>query len=50
LVLTTVDYPGVEFESEPAAVAAVRDTFGRQRRRGLAAARVAGTVLDGVDD
>ena len=49
LVLTTVDYPGVDFVREPAAVAAVRDTFSRQRRRGLAAARVAETVLDGVD-
>ena len=50
LVLTAVDYPGVDFEPEPVAVAAVRETFQRQRRRGLAAARVAETVLDGVDD
>jgi tRNA pseudouridine38-40 synthase len=50
LVLAAVEYPGVEFAAEPAAVAAVRETFCRQRRRGLAAARVAETVLDGVDD
>jgi len=50
LVLATVEYPGVEFAAEPAAVAAVRETFHRQRRHGLAAARVAETVLDGVGD
>ncbi|ERH12570.1 MAG: pseudouridylate synthase [halophilic archaeon J07HB67] len=50
LVLAAVDYPGVEFSPDPAAVAAVHETFDRQRRRGLAAARVAETIRDGVDD
>ncbi|MFB6108980.1 MAG: tRNA pseudouridine(38-40) synthase TruA [Haloplanus sp.] len=49
LVLAGVDYPGVAFETDPAAVESLRGVFGERRVDGLVAARVADTVLDGAD-
>ncbi|WP_423750797.1 tRNA pseudouridine(38-40) synthase TruA [Salinirarus marinus] len=48
LVLTGVDYPGVDFTADEDALAGTREIFGEKRVEGLVAARVAGTILDGV--
>ncbi|WP_224448566.1 tRNA pseudouridine(38-40) synthase TruA [Haloprofundus salilacus] len=48
LVLTGVDYPGVEFERDEDAIATVREVFGASRVEGAVRTRVCETVLDGT--
>jgi tRNA pseudouridine38-40 synthase len=48
LVLLDVDYPGLEFAPDPEAAASAREAFDERAVAGLVAARVAGTVRDGV--
>jgi tRNA pseudouridine38-40 synthase len=50
LVLTGVDYPGVDFAVDADALAGTREIFADRRVEGLVAARVAGTILDGVTE
>lgn len=45
LVLLNVIYPGVEFETDDDALATAREIFDRRRRRRLATARVAGSLV-----
>jgi len=45
LVLLDVAYPGVTFETDDEALASARGVFEERRRRRLAAARVAGTLV-----
>ena len=48
LVLTGVEYPGVEFTADPDALESARAVFGDLRAQRAAGARVAGAVLDGL--
>ncbi|WP_224267957.1 tRNA pseudouridine(38-40) synthase TruA [Haloprofundus salinisoli] len=48
LVLTGVDYPGVAFERDEAAIETVHEVFGASRVAGAVRARVCETVLDGT--
>ncbi|KTG08920.1 pseudouridine synthase [Haloprofundus marisrubri] len=48
LVLTGVDYPGVNFERDADAAETVREVFGASRVEGAVRARVCETVLDGT--
>ena len=48
LLLSAVHYPDCSFEPDETAVAAVRRVVRERRRRGLASAAVADSVLDGV--
>lgn len=50
LVLADVSYPGVAFEPDPAAVAALRDVFSGRRVDALARGRVFGDLLDSVPE
>ncbi|MFB6122972.1 MAG: tRNA pseudouridine(38-40) synthase TruA [Haloferacaceae archaeon] len=50
LALTGVDYPGVAFAVDEDALAGTREIFADKRVEGLVAARVAGTILDGVGE
>jgi tRNA pseudouridine38-40 synthase len=50
LVLVGVRYPSVEFAVDAEAVASAREVFERRRRRRLAGARVAGTLIPGDGD
>ncbi|MFC6974567.1 tRNA pseudouridine(38-40) synthase TruA [Halomicroarcula sp. GCM10025709] len=49
LVLTGVDYPGVEFTTDADALESARKVFGDLRAQRAAGTRVAGTVLDGLE-
>jgi tRNA pseudouridine38-40 synthase len=48
LVLVDVEYPSLSFEPDREAAASARAVFERRRVERLTAARVAGTVLDGL--
>ena len=48
LVLSAVDYPGLDFERDADAAATVREIFAEKRAESAARARVAGHVADGV--
>ncbi|QCJ45809.1 MULTISPECIES: tRNA pseudouridine(38-40) synthase TruA [Haloprofundus] len=48
LVLTDVDYPGVEFERDEDAITTVKEVFGASRVESAVRTRVCETVLDGT--
>ncbi|MFB6157180.1 MAG: tRNA pseudouridine(38-40) synthase TruA [Haloferacaceae archaeon] len=50
LVLVRVTYPGVGFEADPEAAGSARAAFRDRRTAARAAARTAGTVLDGLPE
>ena len=49
LVLTGVSYPGLDFEVDREAAASAREVFADLRAERLAGARVAGSVLEGLE-
>ncbi|MFB6097198.1 MAG: tRNA pseudouridine(38-40) synthase TruA [Haloferacaceae archaeon] len=50
LILTNVDYPGVDFERDEEAIETVREVFDQRRIEALSRSRAMDSVLDGVDD
>ncbi|WP_336021551.1 tRNA pseudouridine(38-40) synthase TruA [Halobellus salinisoli] len=50
LLLADVFYPDLDFERDPRGVESASSVFGERRRDALVRARVAGRVVDGVDD
>lgn len=50
LVLSAVDYPGVDFECDPQAADSGVDTFGKRARDAFVGHRISTTLVDHLDD